>query len=190
MAKRKTKLAAKIKKKWFMVVAPEVYRNTEIAEVAAFEPKNLIGRSVEVSLTKITGVPRDQHKKVSFKIKDTRGEKALTEPWKLFLQESSIQRLSRRFKERMISVFKIKAKDGKTVKIKLLTLVLNKLPRTLKTELAKKIEQNIKDKISKATSSDLFAPMALEKLTTELKKELKQIYPISRVTVWKLSVLS
>jgi len=189
MAKRKTKLATKMKKKWFMVLAPEIYKNTEIAEITAFEPQNLVGRSVQVSLMKITGIPKDQHKKVVFKIKDTQGEKALTEPWKLLLQEGFIQRASRRFKERILTILKIKAKDGKTVKLKLVTLVVSKLPRAVKTDLAKKIEASTREKVSKLPSSDLFAPMALDKLSMELKKEIKTIYPVNRIVVWKLTVI-
>ena len=188
MAKRKIKLAIKAKKKWFTAVAPAVYKNAEIAEIAAFEPKNLIGRCVHVSLAHVTGTPKDQSKKVTFKITDTRGEKALTEPTKYNLQDGFIQRSSRRFKERIISVLKIKTKDNKTAKIKLLMLVANKLPRAIKTELAKKLEDYVNNKISKTNGSDLFIPAALDKLAMELKRELKSVYPTNRIVVWKLTL--
>jgi len=186
MAKQRTKLGSRVKKKWFMVVAPEIYKNVEIAEVTAFEPQNLIGRPVEISLMQITGTPKDQFKKLLLKIKDTRGEKALTEPWKILLQESYIQKASRRFKERILSINKVKSKDGKNIKLKLLILILNRLPRAIRTDLAKKTEQFIQDKISKINAFDLFEPSALDKLSSELKKELKPIYPVNKIICWKL----
>ena len=123
------------------------------------------------------------------KIIDTKGEKALTKPWKYMIQEGFIHRASRRFKERIISVNKIKTKDNKTVKIKLLIMVIKSLPRALKAELMKKIEQSAKEKISKTESSKLFTPSILDKLAIELKKDLKQIYPVNRVVVWKLTLI-
>lgn len=189
MAKRKVKLGSKVKKKWFMAVAPAIYKNADIAEITAYEPQNLIGRAVEISLMHLTGAPKDQNKKLYLKITDTRGEKALTEPWKLILQEGYIQRASRRFKERIVSVLKLKSKDGKLVKFKLLTLIVKRLPRTLRTKISKQIEQMMTDKIAKFQSSDLFVPMSLDKLAAELKRELKQIYPVNKVLVWKLTIL-
>jgi len=189
MAKRKTKLATKMKKKWFMAVAPAVYKNADIAEIAAFEPQNLIGRCIHVNMSHITGTPKDQSKRLTFKITDTRGEKALTEPMKYNIQEGFVQRSSRRFKERIISVLKIKTKDNKTAKIKLLVLVATKLPRAIKTELAKKLEVYVNNKISKTNGSDLFIPAALDKLAMELKRELKPVYPINRIVVWKLTLI-
>ena len=188
MAKRKTKVTAKPKKKWFTVIAPEVYKKIEIADVTAFEPQLLVGRPVEVNLMQITGAPKDQHRKITFKIIDTRGEKALTEPWKSFLLESFIQRASRRFKERIVSVLKLKSKDGKPVKFKLLTLILNRLPRAIRTDLAKKIEEFMTDKISKINSADLFLSTTIDKLSSELKKELKPIYPVNKVLFWKITI--
>ena len=36
------------KKKWFMIIAPEVFKNKELFEIPAFEPDELVNRLVEV----------------------------------------------------------------------------------------------------------------------------------------------
>lgn len=187
MAKPRTKLI-KPKKKWFTAVAPKIFKSAEVTEIAAFEPKNLVGRCIQVNMSQVTGVPKDQHKKLILKITDTRGEKALTEPKNYFLQEGFVQRASRRFKERVIAVKYLKTNDKKTIKVKLIILILNKLPRTLKSQLTKKLDSMLKEKISKTDSEHLFVPANLDKLTIDLKRELKQIYPVNRVLVWKLTL--
>ncbi|MBD3263166.1 hypothetical protein GF374_02190, partial [Candidatus Woesearchaeota archaeon] len=88
MAKRRTKLIKKPKKKWFTAVAPDVFKNKEIGEVTAFMPKNLIGRPIEINLFHLSGSPKDKKKVIKLKINDMRGEKALTKPWKYYLQDS------------------------------------------------------------------------------------------------------
>ena len=189
MAKRKTKLIKKPKKKWFIATAPDIYKNTEIGEIAAFEPKNLVGRPIEINLFHLTGIPKDRKKLMRLKITDTRGEKALTMPWKLFLKESYVQRACRRFKERIITIITSKTKDDKKIKVKLLTLSIKKLPRIVKTEVTKKAEQILSDEISKIKSTDFFVSQNLAKASSALKKELKMIYPINKIIFWKITLI-
>ena len=72
-AKRKVKsVVRKGKKRWFTAIAPELFNKQELGEVAAFEPKNLPGRVLDMNLMMITRSPRDQSKKIIFEIVDTK----------------------------------------------------------------------------------------------------------------------
>jgi len=183
-----TKGVIKVKKKWFTVLAPVIFKEKELSEIAAFEPQNLIGRPAEFNLMQITGIPKDQQKKVIFKIIDTRGEKAITIPWRFYLIESFLQRSSRRFKEKFIYVTDVKTKDGKTATIKMMAMAVRKLHQPVRASLLKKLAQQISEKVPELTSDELFTPANIDKLASDLRKELKQIFPLDKLLVWKLSV--
>ncbi len=179
----------KRKKKWFTVVAPEIFKNREISEIPAFEPDDLISRFVEVNLMQVTGVPKDQQKKMLLKITEVKGEKVYTVPSKYYLIYSFIQRSSRRFKEKFISVLKLKTKDNKTIKIKFNIMAEKKLHQRVRAQILEELEARAREKISEINSDNLFIPLTLDKLAAEIRKEIRSVYPINKLLIWKLTLI-
>ncbi len=179
----------KAKKKWFTVLAPEYFKNKEIVDITAFEPQQLVGRPVEVNVMMLTGSPKDQQRKLIFRVTGTQGEKAITEPWRYALVDSFIQRSSRRYKERFVHVLNVQTKDNKTVIIKWVAMGVKKLHHPVRAELMVKLTAQTKDKIGKIPCGELFTPLALDKLSADIKKELRLIFPLDKLLVWKLAVI-
>ncbi len=179
---------AKRKKKWFTVIAPEIFNSKEIAEVPAFEPDDLINRPVEVNMMQLTGVHKDQQRKVIFKITKVQGEKAFTDPLKYYLIYGYVQRSSRKFKEKFISVLKIKTKDDRMVKVKFNVLVKKKLHQKTRAHTMKELESKAVEKISGIESANLFVPANLSKLTAEIKEDIRHICP-AELQIWKLTLI-
>jgi len=177
------------KKKWFAVIAPEIYDSKELSEITAYEPTALIGRPVECYLSLIYG-PKEAFRKCILKITEVKGEKAITSPWKYYLQESYIQRASRRFRERFICVKDLTTKDGKKVHTKVYFLIAKRIPRSLRAKILKRAESWLVEKFAKINSKELFVPKNLDKLSEELKAELKSLYPINKILFWKLTILN
>ena len=182
-------VVTKAKKKWFTVLAPEQFKNKEIVDVTAFEPQQLVGRPVEVNVMLLTGSPKDQQRKLIFRITGTQGEKAVTAPWRYMFVDSFIQRSSRRYKERFVHVLRMPTKDGKTVEIKWVAFSVKKLHHPVRADLMDKLTAQTKDKIGKISVDELFTPMALDKLSMDVKKELRIVYPLDKLFVWKLAVI-
>jgi len=177
------------KKKWFTVLTPESFKSKEILDITAYEPQQLTGRPVEVNVMVLTGSPKDQQRKLVFKITGTQGEKATTEPWRYLLIDSFIQRATRKYKERFIHVQTADTKDGRKVTVKWLALGIKKLHHPVRAQLLHILDAQAKDKISKIPFGELFVPANVDKLTMEIKKELRIIYPLDKLLVWKLSVI-
>ena len=57
----------KMKKRWFSVLAPAIFNQKELPEITAFEPEELVGRKIEISLKEFTASPKDSYKKIVFK---------------------------------------------------------------------------------------------------------------------------
>jgi ribosomal protein S3AE len=177
------------KKKWFKVVAPEVYKKAEIGEITAYEPTEIVGRQIEIMLSELSNSSKDREKKIVVKVNETKGETAMTEVKKYYLLNSFIQRISRRFKSRFEPVFYVNSKDGKKIKFKLSILLQNKVPVSLRSGIIKEIVDQFSAKVSKKTSDQIFEIGSVDKICNELRTPAKKLYPIDRIYVWKMSVL-
>lgn len=189
--KRRKDAALKAKrkrKKWFKLMAPSVYDNAEISEITAFDTKELIGRTIELSMRDL-GKGRDQSQKVVFRISKVKGETAETEVIKAFLTDSSVQKKSRKIKEKLIHVFFLTLATGQKVKFKVMLNTNNHLHRSTKSNLINTLPKVIEDIVKKKSANDLFAPGYFSKLSLETKKQLKVIYPINNVNIWKISLV-
>ena len=177
------------KKKWFTVLAPEIFKSKELVDITAYEPKELAGRPVELNYAQLTERPKDQYKKLILKIVDTKGEKAVTVPWKFFVVESFIQRLARKYGERVYQGTTFKSKDGRPVKVKFFILATKKLNHSTRGDLLRAAHKTITTFIADVNAYDMFLPENSEKLADVLRDGMKKIYPVDKVLVWKISVV-
>ena len=176
------------KKKWFTVLAPEIFKSKELVDITAYEPKEIIGRPVDATLSQLTDRPKDQHKKLTLKIVSTQGEKAITEPWKFYFVESFMQRSGRRFKEKLYIVPTVTSKDQKKLKIKLFILATNKLHHSVRADMIVALEKKLREFVLELNAFDMFMPENIDKLSDALKEATKKIFPADKVFVWKISV--
>lgn len=185
------KLSLKKKKKeWFMVEAPSIFKNKELGEIQAFEANKLIGRTLKLSYSTLTGSFKDSDKKFILRIIEIKDNKAKTEPKKIYYLSGYMQRVTRRYRTNMPFVVKAESKDKKKIISKLYILARKKLTRPVRTHLLKRIEEAFNKRISKVEAERLFEPNYIEILSKELKKDLKPIYPVHRIAFWQLEITS
>jgi len=186
MAKRTLK--KKGKKEWYQLIAPDVFKNQELGEILAYDAKDLLGRQIRLDYSVLTNNPRDRSKNFTLKIKDVVEKKARTTPIKVLYSTAHVQRMSRRYKTRVLHVGKYQTADGKTATIKLYLLAINRIIRSVHTSLLKRTDALLKSKLAKLESIHLFEPNYLESMSKELRSKLKTIYPVSSVLFWKVIV--
>jgi len=100
MKKKASALQRKAKKRWFVVKAPECLNSVEIGDITAYEPNALLGRTLNVTMREIAGSMRDSSSKFKVKISKVQGDTAVTEPVLFYIQDSHVQRIERRAKQR------------------------------------------------------------------------------------------
>jgi small subunit ribosomal protein S3Ae len=176
------------KKKWFTVLAPELFNSKELVEITGYETKELVGRPVEINLAQLTERPKDQYKKLILKIVDTKGEKAITVPWKFYIAESFVQRTARRYKERLYETIELQSKDNKKVGIKFFILAVKRLHHSVRADILRLTEKMLAEAIASSGAFELFTSESTEKLTNEITKEIRRIYPIDKLLIWKIFV--
>ncbi len=176
------------KKKWFTVVAPEVFGKNELVEITAYEPNEIVNKPVELNFAQISGNPKDQYKKIILKIIGTQGDRALTEPWRFYLQESYVGRTGRRFKEKFHYVVKTNSKDGRQLVIKIYVMAERLLHHSARAEMIKILVEKTKTLLATIDGFDFFRPDIMENLAAEMRNSIKKIYPVDKVFIWKVAV--
>lgn len=186
--KKKTGIKAKKKKKlWFKVLSPEVFGKKEIGEITAYDGKDLLGRTIELSSRDVGS--RENAKKVVFKITKVQGETAETQVVRTFLLDNSVQRKSRKIKEKLENVFFVTLKSGEKMKFKIMLNTTSHISGPTKSALINALPGLVENELQKKTPSDILAAGYTTRLGQELKKNLKSIYPVSSVYVWKVSLV-
>ncbi len=180
--------ARRRRKKWFKVQSPEIYGKKDLGEVTAFEPKELIGRKIKLSMRDLIG-SREHTRKAVLRISEVRGDVAETEVSRLFLVDSAVQRKSRKIKERLESVFDVELKSGEKIKFKILLTTNNHIPKSTRSALVNALPGLVGNVVGKKSVNDVFASDYSIKLGREIRKGLSGIYPVSNVFVWKVSLV-
>jgi small subunit ribosomal protein S3Ae len=183
-----TKAVAKIKKKWFTVLAPELFNKKEIADISAVSADSAVGKVIDVTGHMLTGIPKDMNKKYKLKIIEAVGDKVTTKMQNYYLADSFVQRTARRYKERFLFVIKTVTKDNKSAIIKLYFLDLKKMHHSERGALLAKTKVWIADEVKNLEAEKLFDPFVIERLASDLRKVLADIYTVDKILLTKLSV--
>lgn len=181
-------VAQKGKKKWFTVLTPTIFGEKELSEVPAFALEDLKGRLVEVTGQMLTGLPKDANRKYALLINSFKGEKALTIPVKYQITANFAFRAARKYKERKYFVFYPRTKDNIELRLKLQFLNPNKLHRSERGALLKKLQEILPTVIKAYDSQEIFKPSSIEDISSNLKKQLSEERPIEKILIMALSV--
>lgn len=177
-------------KRWFTVVAPDVFDRRNVAEIVSSDESNLIGRTVSASLDVITGnyAFPNPYVMVKFKITDVKGQNCFTKYVGHELAFSYISTLVRRRKSLIDHVTINSTLDNIKLKIKTLMVAPTKISRRARRDLRHKVDEFFVQKLKESSLSDFLKLVFFSKLNAELYSVLKKIAPIARVEIKKVEL--
>ena len=187
--KQTTKLKLrKGKKRWFPVMGPKIYGEKEITKITAYDPESLVDRQIKLTLKSITNSGRDSNVAIKLKINKVKGDTAYTESIGIETSNSQVSRFSRRKSTRILNIFNVTDKNDNNIKLKTVILANENITRAKQNELRVYSESLIKKKISKIEYNEIFTSDFIKKISMDIKKELKPIYPINDAIIWKANL--
>ncbi|MFW6014120.1 MAG: hypothetical protein ACOCQG_03005 [Candidatus Nanoarchaeia archaeon] len=194
MAKAKAKKSSKEtlkwkKKKWVKIVAPKEFKSASLGESLVMAPENLVGRTVESNLMTITGDMKKQNINVKFSINGIKDGQAVTELRSYGVIPSAVKRMVRRTRDRIDQSFIVETKDGFKMRVKPILITASNTSNSVLNMLRKKTEDLITKHLSKTNKEDLVTEILNHKLQNELKKLLKNVYPLRVCEIRKIEVL-
>lgn len=169
----------KKKKIWVSIFAPQQFNNLEIGETLCEEPKQLIGRKINVNLMTLTNDPKKQNVRLNFKVKEVKGEKVEAEVVGYELNSSHVKRVVRRGSEKIDDSFLVETKDNIKYRIKPLLLTRYETKRSILSAIRAKMREIAVENFKKNDSVTMLNLIVSNTFQREAKDAIKKIYPIA-----------
>jgi ribosomal protein S3AE len=180
----------KIKKKvWYKILAPAVFGKKEMGESYLASAEQAKGRTLKANLKDLTGNIRDQNAYIAFKIINWQGTTLETTVTGYELNAASVKRIVRKNCNKLDDYYAFKTKDGKKIVIKSLMLTIHKVPRSIRSELRRKLQELLNEEVSKVNFDTLISNVVGYKIQGPAKKKLAKIYPLKEVAIRKLFIV-
>jgi small subunit ribosomal protein S3Ae len=176
-------------KQWFKVVSPEIFGLTHVGETVANDPERVVGRVVETTLGDLTKNFSKQNTKLRFKIDKVAGDSAYTKFMGHEMTSDYVRSLVKRRTSRIDSVADVTTTDGYQVRIKPSCFTVKRArANQVKSirEISKKI---VLDRGTGLDLNQLVQEVVLGKLSMDIYKEAKMVYPLRRVEVRKTEII-
>ncbi|HTX43990.1 MAG TPA: 30S ribosomal protein S3ae [Methanocella sp.] len=176
-------------KNWYQVLAPAEFNRANIGETLADEPEKMIGRIMESTLGDITGDWAKQNTKMLFRIEEIGGNSAYTSFIGHEMTKDYMRSLVKRRTTKIDANLVVTTKDGYKLRLKPLVFTV-KRARTSQIESIRKIMVDVVVNRSKElTFNELVADVVNGKVSAEIYKATKNIYPLRRAEVAKSEVV-
>ena len=187
--KRGKVVVSKKTKKWFQIIAPEVFNKIEIGHTLALDGTKINGRKITVPMNNITGNFGDYDTSIVFKIIRSTSGTAETEYAGQQLMEDKVSRLIHKWSSRIDTIVDIVSTDKRTVRIKLITVTSERVKVSIKREVRANVDERIKEIFKNKTFDDIVKTILDKKNLHMIKEKTSKIYPIKIVEIRKVEVL-
>ncbi|OIO65022.1 hypothetical protein AUJ68_04290 [Candidatus Woesearchaeota archaeon CG1_02_57_44] len=169
-------MASKVR--WYPVVTDSSFANAPIGDTVARESKELIGRSMQVSLMELTNDMKKQHINVKFRIQGVKDKIAVAQPVAMFILPSAIKRQVRRRRTRLDDSFICMTADKHLVRLKPIVMTRANTNNSINQAMRKTQRYLLAKIIEKITYETLIKDAVSGKLPSYMKKQLESIYPL------------
>lgn len=188
-AKKSAALVMK-KKKWVSILAPKIFRETEIGQIYVEETEQAVGRTIKISLMIITGEPSKQNTKVEFRITGKTKEGQLTtEPLGYELNVTGMKKFMRRGRTKLQDSLVMETADHKKIRIKPVVVTRNEILSGTKKELRRRMNAFLTEQITKMTFENIIADLASRKLQKAGEDLLRKLCPIYALDIGSIRIV-
>ncbi len=178
MARKASKKADAFRaKNWYQVLAPAEFNRANIGETLADDPAKMMGRIMESTLGDITGDWAKQNTKMIFRIDEIGGNNAYTSFIGHEMTKDYMRSLVKRRTTKIGANIVVTTKDGFKLRVKPLIFTV-KRARTSQIESIRKIMVDVvANRGKELTFNELVADVVNGKVSAEIYKATKNIYP-------------
>jgi len=177
-------------KQWYKVVSPEMFGRAPVGETVANDPEKVVGRVIETTLGDLTNNFSKQNTKLRFRVDRVAGDAAYTRFIGHEMTTDYIRSLVKRRTSRIDSLVDITTSDGYEVRVKSSCFTV-KRARANQVKSIREISQRVvMDKATGLDLNQLIQEVVLGKLSLDINKEAKTVYPLRRVEVRKTEIMA
>ncbi len=195
MARRRRAARVKDKwasKKWYTLIAPEYFGMAELGETPADDANKVLNRTVETTLSDLTGDYSNQnpYKKLIFKVYRVAGDNAYTKFHRFELTREYLNSLTRRRTSKIEDVVDVTTADGYKLRVKPVAFTIKRCKSSQKRAIRAIMREIVLNKGSSQNFVQFLQECVLGKIPSEIYKNAKKIYPLRRVEIRKIELLA
>jgi small subunit ribosomal protein S3Ae len=175
-------------KNWYTVLAPEQFDREELGRTMADEAEKVEGRTIETTLSELTEGQGENNNKLKFKINEVAGETAYTEFVQYELTRDYLRSLVRRGASKVDAAITVLTTDEYRVRVQPVAFTTKKADRS-QEQAIRRVMIDLVEEAAEERSFEQFVDSIVEgRLSSAIYGEAKQVYPLRRVEVKKLSL--
>lgn len=191
MARRSQRKAESRKaKQWYKVISPEMFGRSPVGETIANDPERIVGRVIETTLGDLTNNFSKQNTKLRFRVDRVAGDSAYTRFVGHEMTTDYIRSLVKRRTSRIDAIVDVTTTDGYQVRVKPSCFTVKRARANQVKSIREISKQVILQKASGLDLNQLIQEVVLGKLSLDIYKEAKMVYPLRRVEVRKTEIVT
>ncbi|MCS3923346.1 30S ribosomal protein S3ae [Methanosalsum natronophilum] len=177
-------------KQWYTMETPDYMGRITIGQTPADEPQKLVGRIIETTVGELTNDFSKHNIKLKLRVDDVVGEVANTKFLGHEITTDYLRSIVKRQTSRIDSNLNVTTKDGMKIRVKPICFTVKRA----RSSQIKAIRGIMDDVVRKRASEVEFEQFVEEivggKLSANIYRNVKTIYPIRRVEIRKTEVLA
>ncbi len=191
MARRSQRKAESRKaKQWYKVVSPEMFGRAPFGETIANDPERIVGRIVETTLGDLTNNFSKQNTKLKFRVDRVAGDSAYTKFLGHEMTTDYVRSLVKRRTSRIDAIVDVTTTDGYQVRIKPSCFTVKRARANQVKSIRELSKRVILEKSKSLDLNQLIQDVVQGKMSLDIYKEAKMIYPLRRVEVRKTEIVT
>ena len=168
------------------MLAPKMFGDVIAGDTIADEPAKLIGRRIEMTVDELTGrLIKNSNLKLLLEVEEVDHSNAYTRFIGHRIDNDYLRSLARKRSSKIDSNIEVVTKDGENLRIKSSCFTLKKASEAQKKEIRKIMEDVIKNRAASLELNKYLQEIILGKLSSDIYKVAKKIYPVRRVEITK-----
>ena len=192
MARRSQRKAESRKaKQWYKVVSPEMFGRVPFGETIANDPERVVGRIIETTLGDLTNNFSKQNTKLKFRVDRVAGDSAYTKFLGHEMTTDYVRSLVKRRTSRIDAIVDVTTTDGYQVRVKPSCFTVKRARANQVKSIRESSPRESSWRRSKSLDlNQLIQDVVRGKISLDIYKEAKMIYPLRRVEVRKTEIMA
>lgn len=182
-------LVMAVKKTWYEIVAPTIFGSGIIGETLAADSRQLVGRTMDVSLMDISRNYSKFYVKVRLKIDSVEGGKARTKLVGHDVMRERVYRMVQRHGRRVDAIQDVVTKDGAKLRVKTVFMLIKRVGVSTKDATRKLAVELIDEAAKKSTFEEFMNAVIAGDLQHSMKKACSKVYPVGSIEIRRTELI-
>ena len=175
----------KQEKRWYTVMAPEMFDRAGLGETPADEPEQVYDRTIETTLGELQNDPSENNTKLTFQITDVGSDTAYTDFIKHELTRDYLRSLTRRGTSKVDAFVTVLTTDDYRVQVQPVAYTTKSADHSQERAVRKTMVDLVEEAAAERTFEGLIDSIVEGRLSSAIYNEAKTIYPLRRVEIQK-----